>query len=101
MRPIINVKKPLMLDKMVALATLVKPRDAFIVQFARNQRKQNTDARWAVSRVVRGDRAAEVDAGGMEDEWRRGLVLGGVSSSFTSGSYSSEVPNSTVWLEPP
>jgi len=90
-----------MLDKMVALATLVKPRDAFIVQFARNQRKQNTDARWAVSRVVRGDRAAEVDAGGIEDERGRGLVLGGVSSSFTSGSYSSEVPNPTVWLEPP
>jgi hypothetical protein len=62
-----------MLDKMVALATLVKPREAFIVQFARNQRKQNTDARWAVSRVVRGGRAAEVDAGGIEDEWRRGL----------------------------
>jgi hypothetical protein len=63
-----------MLDKMVALATLVKPRDAFIDQFARNQRKQNTDARWAVSRVVRGGgRAAEVDAGGIEDERRCGL----------------------------
>jgi hypothetical protein len=62
-----------MLDNMVALATLVIPRDAFIVQFARNQRKQNTDARWAVSRVVSGGRAAEVDAGGIEDGRRRGL----------------------------
>ena len=51
-----------MLDKIVALATLVKLRDAFIDQFARNQRKQNTDARWAVSCVVRGGGAAEVDA---------------------------------------
>jgi hypothetical protein len=59
-----------MLDNMVALATLVKPRDAFIAQFARNQRKQNTDARWAVSRVVSGGKVAEVD---MEDERRRGL----------------------------
>lgn len=63
-----------MLDKIVALATLVKPRDAFIVQFARNQRKQNTEARRAVSRVVRGgSAAAEVNAGGIEDERRRGL----------------------------
>jgi hypothetical protein len=62
-----------MLDKMVALATLVKPRAAFIVQFARNQRKQNTDARLAVSRVVRGGRASGVDAGGIEDERRCGL----------------------------
>jgi hypothetical protein len=62
-----------MLDKMVALATLVKPRAAFIVQFARNQRKQNTDARYAVSRVVRGARAAEVDVGGIEDERWGGL----------------------------
>jgi len=62
-----------MLDKMVALATLVKPRAAFIVQFARNQRKQNTDARTAVSRIVRGGRGAEVDAGGIEDERWDGL----------------------------
>ncbi len=64
---------PLILDKMVALATLVRPRAAFIDQFARNQRKQNTDARWAVSRVVRGDRAAEVDSSGREDERQLGL----------------------------
>jgi hypothetical protein len=36
---------PLMLDKMVALATLVRPRPAVNDQFARNQRKQNADAR--------------------------------------------------------
>jgi hypothetical protein len=36
---------PLMLDRMVALATLVRPRPAVSVQFARNQRKQKTDAR--------------------------------------------------------
>jgi hypothetical protein len=36
---------PLMLDKMVALATLVMPRPAVNDQFARNQRKQKTDAR--------------------------------------------------------
>lgn len=61
-----------MLDKMVALATLVRPRPAVNDQFARNQRKQNTDARWAVSRVVRGGRSAEVDPGGIADERRRG-----------------------------
>jgi hypothetical protein len=62
-----------MLDKMVALATLVKPRDAFTDQFARNQRKQKMDARWAVSRIVRGGRAAEADAGGIEGERGCGL----------------------------
>lgn len=62
-RPIISVKKPgferalvarkigqgdnhtpLMLDKIVALATLVIPRPALSDQFARNQRKQKIDA---------------------------------------------------------
>ena len=64
---------PLMLDKMVALATLVRPRPAVSDQFAKNQSKQNTDARRAVSRVVRGGRAAGVDSGGKADERRRGL----------------------------
>jgi hypothetical protein len=67
---------PLMLDKMVALATLVRPRPAVNDQFARNQRKQNTDARCAVSRVVRGGRAAEVDSGSIADEGRRGRFTG-------------------------
>ena len=63
-RPIINVKNPelaylstsdgnskkdrhtpLVLDKIVALATWVRPRPAVNDQLARNQRKQNTDAR--------------------------------------------------------
>jgi len=67
-RPIINVKNPLMLDKIVALATCVRPRPAVNDQLARNQRKQNTDARWAVSRTVRGGKAAEVDSGSAWDE---------------------------------
>jgi len=33
-----------MLDKIVALATLVSPRPAVSDQFARNQRKQKADA---------------------------------------------------------
>lgn len=53
-----------MLDKIVALATLVSPRPALSDQFARNQRKQNIDASWAVSRVVRGGSAADEDSGG-------------------------------------
>jgi hypothetical protein len=34
-----------MLDKIVALATWVRPRPAVRDQLARNQRKQNADAR--------------------------------------------------------
>jgi len=71
----INVKKPLVLDKIVALATWVRPRPAVSDQFARNQRKQNTDARLAVSRVVRGSRAAEVDSGSTRDEGRCGELF--------------------------
>lgn len=63
---------PLVLDKIVALATWVRPRLAVSDQFARNQTKQNTDARLAVSRVVRGSRAAEVDSGSTRDEGRCG-----------------------------
>jgi hypothetical protein len=48
-----------MLDKMVALATLVIPRPPLSDQFAQNQRKQKTDANCAVSRVVRCGREAE------------------------------------------
>jgi hypothetical protein len=64
---------PLMLDKIVALATLVSPRPTLSDQFARNQRGQNTDARRAVSRVVRRGRATEADSGGASDERRCGL----------------------------
>jgi len=58
-RPMANVKKPLMLDKIVALATLVKPRLAFTLQLAMNQNKQNTEASLAVSRKVRGVRSSD------------------------------------------
>jgi hypothetical protein len=57
-----------MLDKIVALATWVRPRPAVNDQLARNQRKQNTDASRAVSRVLRGGKAADVDSGSTWDE---------------------------------
>ena len=61
-----------MLDKIVALATWVRPRAAVSDQLARNQRKQNTDASRAVSRVVRGGKAADVDSGSTwNEEWCR------------------------------
>lgn len=40
-----NERLPLMLDKTVALATLVYPSDAFTVQFAMNQSRQKAKAR--------------------------------------------------------
>lgn len=45
---------PLMLDKMVALATLVYSRAALRAQFAINHKKQNHAANFAVSRIVSG-----------------------------------------------
>jgi hypothetical protein len=41
---------------MVALATLVYSRDAFTVQLAANQMKQNMEANCSVSFVVKGGR---------------------------------------------
>lgn len=43
-----NSDIPLVLDKIVELATLVKSRLAFTLQLAINQKKQNTDANFAV-----------------------------------------------------
>ena len=45
-----------------------RPRPAVNGQLARDQRKQNTDASRAVSRVLRGGKAADVDSGGIWDE---------------------------------
>ena len=45
---------PLILDNTVALATLVKARDAFTVQLATNQKKQKIMASCAVSFTVNG-----------------------------------------------
>ena len=50
---------PLVLDRTVALATLVNWRLALTLQLAMNQNRQNTDASWAVCNVVRGSRASE------------------------------------------
>ena len=74
-RPTSNVKKPfflsevytscqnhqhipLVLDKIVALATLVRPRLALTLQFAMNQKRQKIDANFAVSRVVSGSNSS-------------------------------------------
>jgi hypothetical protein len=87
MRPISKVKKPakiqnnahvakeqnlpLMLERIVALAIVVYARAALIVQFAMNQKKQNTDASLAVSASVRGDNSATSPrTGGMSEGWR-------------------------------
>ena len=48
---------PLVLDRTVALATLVNWRLALTLQLAMNQNRQKTDASCAVCRVVRGSRA--------------------------------------------
>jgi hypothetical protein len=48
------IDSPLILESTVALATLVWPRDAFKVQLAKNQIKQNASARCSVSRTVKG-----------------------------------------------
>ena len=50
---------PLMLDRIVALATLVKPSAALPDQFATNQKKQKMEERWIVSRTVSGGSAAD------------------------------------------
>ena len=61
-----------MLDKIVALATWVRPRPAVSDKLARDQRNRNTDASQAVSRVVRGGKVADVDSGSTRDEeWCR------------------------------
>jgi len=52
-----------MLDRMVALVTLVIPKAALIVQFAMNQKKQNISARCTVSRSVRGSSRELEDTG--------------------------------------
>lgn len=52
--PIPNVKKPLIAERMVVLATEVKSRLALTAQLAINQKKQNTEASFAVSVVVKG-----------------------------------------------
>jgi len=52
-----------MLDKMVALVTLVIPKAALIVQFPMNQQNQHINARCTVSFSVRGSFEELEDAG--------------------------------------
>lgn len=49
-----SVNSPLVAERIVVLATLVKSKEAVDVQFAANQKNQKTHARRAVSSVERG-----------------------------------------------
>ena len=53
-----SINLPLILDRMVALATLVYSRAALRAQFAMNHTKQNQAASLAVSRLVSGGKTS-------------------------------------------
>ena len=61
---------PLVLARIVQLATLVYSNEAFTDQFAANHRAQNTAASFAVSRVVKGGSGCGVWRYG----WNQSLV---------------------------
>lgn len=53
-----DVDVPLVADNIVELATLVNFKLALTLQLATNQNKQNTDASFAVSLIVRGSNSS-------------------------------------------
>lgn len=67
-----NVKNPLILLRIVVLLTLVYPNAALLAQFAANHNPQNTRAKIAVCRVVRGGSREITESGraGREVEGR-------------------------------
>lgn len=79
---------PLVLDKIVELATLVKSRLRFTLQLAMNQKMQNTEASFAVSFVVKGSSSLWADRSSVMMDGARKLVMMvdvGASSASVTG----------------
>jgi len=79
-----------MLDRIVALVTLVIPKAALIVQLAMNQKKQNISARCTVSFSVKGSFRELEDTG----------VLVGTCTACGGSVFAERVQNN-VSREPP
>lgn len=76
---------PLVLDRIVELATLVKSKLAFTLQFAINQKIQKTEASFAVCFIVRGSRSlGELRSSVMMDGARKLVMMVEVGASRAS-----------------